>query len=94
MYDLLSSFCIPDAICSKALGCYRIGGLFPCMSGKALVSVHHHLLPRVDMISRGLALVLCSFGYVKQRSSGTKQRGDETERNEGLPWDGHVDNKL
>lgn len=35
----------------QRLDAYR---LFPCVPGEPLVSVHQHLLPRVDMISRRL----------------------------------------
>jgi len=91
IYGLLSSFCIPNAACCEALGCHRVRRLFPCMSGESLVSVHHHLLPSVDMVSRRLALVLCAFGNVQQRSSSAKHCGDQTERNKSLPRNRHAD---
>jgi len=89
----LCFFCVPNAARLETLRRYRFRRLSPRMSGESLVSVHHHLLPRVDMVSRRLALVLCAFGYIQQCSSSAEQCGDQTERNKGLPRNRHTDDK-
>lgn len=81
--DLL---CVPDAIGGILLRCYRLVRLAPLVSRQPLVTFHHHLVPSVDVVADGLALVLGPLRDVQQRARCGEHGRNETERNESLPW--------
>jgi len=83
------TLCVPYTTGLEALRSCCLCSLPPMTACQSAIPLHHHLVPSIYSIARGLSIILRPLRDIEQCPCGCKHGGKEPERDESLPRNWH-----